>query len=333
MHRSEKQARGVSSHRRESCAFTLIEVLVVVAIIAIMVSILLPSLARAREQARTVRCLSNMSNLPKAVLAFAQEHRGYAQALAEGYKSDFSQFWNPLSWEIVDPQRTRYDYQQGLTMGPITTSDFVLKAWPVAYAKYVGHASLRRMEQYCDARQINDPSYYRTKYGFREIFTCPSDDELVRDMWSPGKMFGLLSYGPSEDVFGLNKGFAWRGTNGTPEKADQLQGKMDYIRRPAEVLLFCDAGNEWKKAGRVLVRSDPAYNTPFLESFELNATRLPHERHSKDGGLSVGFADGSGRYAKPLDWMSFNGRKYVKRYTPRIRVSPYEVGRLRSTTP
>src|SRR5690554_4373938 len=42
------------------CGFTLIEVLVVVAIIALLVAILLPSLARAREQARGAACLSNL---------------------------------------------------------------------------------------------------------------------------------------------------------------------------------------------------------------------------------------------------------------------------------
>ncbi len=56
--------------RRRTPGFTLIEILVVVAIIALLVAILLPSLARAREQARVAVCLSNYRAIGIAAAAY-----------------------------------------------------------------------------------------------------------------------------------------------------------------------------------------------------------------------------------------------------------------------
>lgn len=58
-------------------AFTLIELLVVVAIIAVLISILLPSLGRAREQTRTASCQANFHNLGLALTMYADANRGY----------------------------------------------------------------------------------------------------------------------------------------------------------------------------------------------------------------------------------------------------------------
>lgn len=62
---------------RRRFAFTLIEILVVVAIIALLVAILLPSLARAREQARQAVCGSNNRQIGIAMRIFGEEHKEY----------------------------------------------------------------------------------------------------------------------------------------------------------------------------------------------------------------------------------------------------------------
>lgn len=56
-------------------AFTLIELLVVVAIIALLLSILLPSLSGAREQGKRAVCLSNLGSIGKALWQYAGEDR------------------------------------------------------------------------------------------------------------------------------------------------------------------------------------------------------------------------------------------------------------------
>ncbi|MFH0980174.1 MAG: prepilin-type N-terminal cleavage/methylation domain-containing protein, partial [Planctomycetota bacterium] len=58
---------------RHSQGFTLVELLVVVSIIALLIAILLPSLRKAREQAKLATCLANLTGLSKASLTYAAE--------------------------------------------------------------------------------------------------------------------------------------------------------------------------------------------------------------------------------------------------------------------
>lgn len=68
--------------------FTLVELLVVIGIISVLISMLLPSLARARRQARMVVCQSNMRQLAMGMLMYANDNHQYVPV------------WN---WEFPDP--------------------------------------------------------------------------------------------------------------------------------------------------------------------------------------------------------------------------------------
>ena len=110
-----RQSVGTSSR----IGFTLVELLVVIGIIALLIGILLPSLAAARRQALRTACLSKLHQIQLGCEVHASIHAGY-YPLA-GFLPSYS------SVGLGDPYLQRYDYTDGQT--PLMDRDGATRIW------------------------------------------------------------------------------------------------------------------------------------------------------------------------------------------------------------
>lgn len=139
--------------RRQLRAFTLVELLVVIGIIALLVAILLPALAKARWQATLTACASNERQLGAFFLMYAHENKGLLPRFdlvggGEGNLSDLlggdQGFFSTLN--------LKYKLQQGILFCPGGNTDrydFIFNNWnsganpmqAISYAVWVPHES------------------------------------------------------------------------------------------------------------------------------------------------------------------------------------------------
>ncbi len=337
-------AHSVLSDR--SRGFTLIELLVVVSIIALLISILLPSLTNAREQAKLIKCLSNQRNLGQAGAVFTQDHNGLFQLST-----------SEAATNRIDSSRSKYAYD----------SNKELLAWPVALARGMG---IKYRANWDWGIRMND---FTKAYENREHMStgypaalCPCDKVRVSTPFYPRNdgngsglkgggnpshpaatgsgstaYWGYVSYGINEDVVGSevegNPQYpaCWKdGRRGELQAGAgyRLQGQLERVYGPSTVLLLGDAGPSTVDEAQQPNASSLYANLfisakapgPYLGDFQLRWRQRMAEKRHPGGRIGAVFCDFHAEAVRPVEFYSDASiKKLPIRYAPQVRVSPY----------
>ena len=185
-----------TSFRKPSRGFTLIELLVVIAIIALLVSILLPSLKKAKELARRSMCAMNLKNLGQACHFYRED---YGVMPPTGFAPPM------YGWYMYLPMLGYLDVQQGqpfdsrLIICP-SGHDQVMAddgggAWTGLDRVLLSYAMNSRVGSVDGIKPVKEVAYPSEIAYFAEVVTGYYMMHYINSPWVKGNAWGVDEYG------------------------------------------------------------------------------------------------------------------------------------------
>ncbi len=212
-----------STPSRQRFAFTLIELLIVIAIIALLIALLLPTLASVRRQADRAKCLTQLRNVAFGATLHAETHKGF-YPLA-GHLILPPGFSTPTPEALGDPGRLKYTYAREPFYNSTT-----LAPWQSAVAEQFGK---KKQNAFLYNEQIGDEEFGSGHY--LRYFLCPSHAQHASDVPESMIYYGAnliwmiqQSYVVNEIAFGFD------------DRSGKLKGKASRIRKPGATVMVAD---------------------------------------------------------------------------------------------